>query len=193
MSGGDEDDKPTVVLDLNALKQKKQQQEDELANMASTLEFNVGQDSASEEKDLSGNVEDFLAPAATNFKPKFPIILFDFQSDFFKKSMTFFPAGFNYHVVDNLHDLNKFLKNKEFQLVIFNFDANPKAINQLTTQIKQKMPDTKTMIMARAISPDKAKLHASTPAGANAYYQLPLDPEKIEIELMKIYALKKAA
>ena len=40
---GDDDDKPTVVLDLNALKKQKLKQEEELANIESELEFNVNQ------------------------------------------------------------------------------------------------------------------------------------------------------
>ena len=41
MSGPDEDDKPTVVLDLNLLKKQKLMQEEDLANIATELEFNT--------------------------------------------------------------------------------------------------------------------------------------------------------
>ncbi len=204
MSGGDEDDKPTVVLDLNALKKKKEQQESDLANVASDLEFNIPDEielsEASPEEDSEKFAENFLShrPEATNelkpqARPQFPIILFDFQSDFFQKSLKQLPQGYNYKVVSTLPELNQCLKYKEFQLVIFNFDVNPKAINQLTAQIKTKMPHTKTMIMAKAISPEKAKLHASTPSGANGYYQFPLDASKFEKEIQKIHELKKVS
>lgn len=192
MGNAEEDDKPTVVLDLNALKKQKLKQEEDLANIVSELEFNVG--------DVGGK------PSAPTAKPKtltktpvptkpvvkesFPVILFDFQSDFFQKEKDKFPAGFEYHVAKDLAELNKFLASKSFQVVVFNYDVNPKAVNQLSAQIKQKFPHTKTLIMAKAISPEKAKLHAQTASGAHGYYQFPLEATKIESELLKIHSKK---
>lgn len=181
MSQHDEDDKPTVVLDLNALKKQKLKQEEDLANIATELEFNVGPDD-------SAGPESGLTPAPTPVRPSFPVILFDFQSDFFQKSQDQFPEGYHYQIATDLPMLNKFLKSQDFQIVVFNYDANPKAVNQLCAQIRQKKPSTKTIIMARAISAQKAKLHAKTASGANGYYQLPLSAEKIEKEFLKIYS-----
>jgi hypothetical protein len=182
MSGANdnEDDKPTVVLDLNALKKQKQRQEEELASLATELEFAVGD----------------VAPAALKSKEiseNFPVILFDFNSDLFEKSKKNFPQGYDYKIVKTLPELNQCLKEKTFQLLIFNYDANPKAVNQLCAQIKKKFPLTKTMIMAKAISPKAAEAHAKTPSGAHCYYQLPLNTEKIEEEFIKISSLKKVA
>lgn len=215
MSGGDEDDKPTVVLDLNALKKQKLKQEEELANMASELEFNIPPEEAQapstdaiESEDSEDFASQFLdqrkqaAPAAapkvaTNPKvvaPKaasYPVILFDFGSDFFQKSVAKFPKGFDYKVLKTLPELNQYLKYKAFQIVVFNYDANPKAVNQLCAQIKAKMPLTKTMIMAKAISPEKAQAHAKTASGAAGYYQYPLDASKIEKEFQKIQSQVK--
>jgi hypothetical protein len=179
MSGPEDDDKPTVVLDLNALKKEKLKQEEELANMASSIEFNVFQ-----EPDR---------PEVIQPKADYDIILFDFQSDFFQKSLEKFPKGYNYHVVTTLNGLNVFLKSKKFQIVIFNYDANPKAVNQLCAQIKAKLPSTKTMIMAKNISPEKAKMHAKTPSGASGYFQLPIDGTKIEKEFAQIHSQVKKA
>jgi hypothetical protein len=205
MSGPDEDDKPTVVLDLNLLKKQKLMQEEDLANIATELEFNTAPETESSE-DFA---EQFLeqrskaAPsiagksAATNSKltstkePSFPVILFDFTSDFFQKSQAQFPNGFSYKIVKTLADLNQCLKSKDFQIVIFNYDGNPKAVNQLCAQIKAKKPATKTMIMAKAISPEKAVAHAKTASGASSYYQYPLEASKIEKELKKLQALAK--
>jgi len=180
MSGPDEDDKPTVVLDLNALKKEKLKQEEELANLASGLEFNVFQESA------SSNSENPL-------KVDYNVILFDFQSNFFSKAIKGLPGGFHYVVVNNLNDLNQHLKSKKFQIVVFNYDVNPKAVNQLCAQIRQKLPSTKTLIMAKSISPEKAKIHAQTPSGANGYYQFPLDALKIEKEFDRIYSQVRKA
>ena len=162
MSGADEDDKPTVVLDLNALKKQKLKQEEDLANIASELEFNIppeGEAEAASAEDLppvksAGTNSKITPPAAGNI----PVILFDFGSDFFQKSQAQFPKGFAYKVIKTLPELNQCLKNKGFQIVVFNYDANPKAVNQLCAQIKAKMPTTKTMIMAKAISPEKATM-----------------------------------
>ena len=131
MSRPDDDDKPTVVLDLNALKKEKLKKEEELDNMASSIEFNVFQENESS------------VDSATS-KADYDIILFDFQSDFFAKSLEKLPKGYNYHVVTSLNGLNQFLKSKKFQIVVFNYDVNPKAVNQLCAQIKQKLPSTHT-------------------------------------------------
>ncbi len=177
MSGPDEDDKPTVVLDLNALKKMKLKQEEDLANIGTELEFNV----APEE------IPDPILEKKSNF----PIILFDFGADFFQVSSSQLPQGFSYKIVKTLPELNECLKQKIFQIVVFNYDANPKAVNQLCAQIKAKMPTTKTMIIAKNISPEKAKAHAQTPSGAAGYYQLPLAAEKIEKEFLRIKTLAK--
>lgn len=196
---GDDDDKPTVVLDLNALKKQKLKQEEDLANIVQELEFSVGPEDAPKkaapEKSLTTdeyaaeilkNRPETSAPKAAPAKTSFKVILFDFQSDFFQKSVSKFPKGFDYHIAKDLGSLNKFLSEKSFQIVVFNYDGSPKAVNQLTAQIKQKFPHTKTMIMAKSISPEKAKMHAKTPSGANGYYQFPLDSKKIELEFQKI-------
>lgn len=190
MSGGDEDDKPTVVLDLNALKKQKLKQEEDLANMASELEFNVPAEDPGE-IDSEAHAEKFLdqrskIPSQTAPKALIPVILFDFESDFFTKSKHHFPEGYDYVVVKNLAELNQCLKSKSLQIVVFNYDANPKAVNQLCAQIKAKKPTTKTVIMAKTISPQKAMAHSRTASGAAGYYQFPLQAARIEAEFKKI-------
>jgi hypothetical protein len=166
----DDDDKPTVVLDLNALKKQKLKLEEDLANVATDLEFTVPKEE--------------LPPQRT--KPSVPVILFDFGSELFTQGLSHFPAGHEYKVAKTLAELNNYLKSKLPQIIVFNYDANPKAINQLCAQIKAKKPMVRTMIMARSISPQRALAHSQTPSGANGYYQLPLSAEKIEVELDKI-------
>jgi hypothetical protein len=186
MSGADEDDKPTVFLDLNALKKQKLKQEEDLANIASVLEFNIPQEG--EQPNPESSLE---KNPATVKKEAFPVLLFDFNSDFFQKSQAQFPKGFNYKIIKTLPELNQCLKVKTFQIVVFNYDVNPKAVNQLCSQIKAKIPTTKTMIMAKAISPEKAKMHAQTPAGASGYYQFPIETSKVEKEFLKIHSVAK--
>jgi hypothetical protein len=197
MSGGDEDDKPTVVLDLNALKKQKQKQEEELNNIVNELEFNVGEEAIPSSEDSEDFAENFLnarketqEKSVSQISPslnKIKIILFDLQSDFFKKSLLNLPKGPDYKLIASLNDLNQQLRIKEFQIAVFNYDGNPKAVNQLTAQIKAKFTHIKTVIMAKNISPEKAKIHAKTPSGAAGYYQLPLDPAKLMKEFVRIY------
>ena len=177
----DEDDKPTVVLDLNALKKQKLKQEEELANIAQELEFAVSTTEISEEtsEEMIHQIEE---------TKKVRVILFDFQSNFFENSIHDFPQkGFDYQVARTLPELNKLLAFKEPQVVIFNYDANPKAVGQLCAQIKLKFQLTRTIIIAKNISPEKAKIHAKTAYGANGYYQLPIDSEKVGKELIRVF------
>lgn len=223
---GDDDDKPTVILDLNAIKKQKLAQEEELANIVHELEFAVGtEDEVKDVKEATMTKSSPIATKANNvveIEPKFEadnldsetfaaqfletrakipepevkqtrVILFDFNSDFFAKSKEQFPKGYDYHIATDLPQLNKHLTSKTLQIVVFNYDVNPKAVNQLTAQIKKKFPLTKTMIIAKSISPEKAKLHAATASGANGYYKLPLDASKVESELKKIQGLLKKA
>jgi len=183
MSGpDDEDDKPTVVLDLNALKKQKLKQEEELANIAQELEFAVSnQDSSS-----GSSLETPEIQVETHKKMR--VILFDFQSQFFETSLNQFPqTGFEFHIAKTLPELNKLLAFKETQIIVFNYDANPKAVGQLCAQIKVKFPLSKTIIIAKNISPEKAKIHAQSPAGAKGYYQLPIVKEKMEKELVRVF------
>lgn len=192
---GDDDDKPTVILDLNALKKQKMKQEEELANIVQELEFSIGEDKpGTAVPDSEQFAEDFLKHRNDPVERKpFRVILFDFQSDFFHKSKAQFPKGFDYQIAKDLQALNKFLGSKTFQIVVFNYDVNPKAVNQLTAQIKKKFPHTKTVIMAKNISPEKAKMHARTPSGAHGYYQFPLEEKKIQSEFLKIHQTMKKA
>jgi hypothetical protein len=183
MSPGDDDDKPTVVLDLNALKKQKLAEEEKLASIEEDIQFDVL------EKNESEDTITAIAPAPK--KDQFKVVLFDFQTDFFQKSIRHFPMGYDYIIATNLEELNECLRAKDFQIVVMNYDVNAKAVNQLSAQIKQKFPMSKVLIMARAISPEKAKLHAKTASGASGYYQLPLEAAKIEKEFQLIYQSQK--
>lgn len=178
MSPDDEDDKPTVVLDLNALKKQKLADDEKLASIESEIEFDVLSKSDSEET---------LTKVGTHLKEdQIRVVLFDFESDFFQKSITQFPAGFDYIMATSLNELNNCLRTKGFQIVVMNYDVNAKVVNQLSAQIKTKFPESKVLIVARSISPEKASVHARTPAGAAGYFQLPIDAAKMQAEFQKI-------
>lgn len=179
----DDEDKPTVVLDLNALKKQKMKEEEELESLVHELEFGVGSDNS---------IEDVQTYSKPQKVPRFTVILFDFQSNYFQKTQAKLPDGYDYQIALDLVDLNKFLEPKKFQVVIFNYDVNPSAVNQLCSQVKRKFPFTKTMIVASSVSPKKAKIHSQSKYGAESYYQLPFDSNKVEAEFSKIYKEFKA-
>lgn len=171
----EEDDKPTVVLDLNALKKKKLKEEEDLANLADEIEFKVHQEK----------------PVAKGEGKTFKVIYFDFQTTLFSESEL--PTDFNNTIVTDLKELNQHLKSQEFQIVVFHYDPLPKAVNQLSTQIRQKLPSTKLLIVANRISSEKAKMHAKTAAGAHGYLSLPLTSDKLRAEYLRIYEANKKA
>ena len=175
MSNNEEDDKPTVVLDLNALRKKKLKEEEDLANLADQIEFKVHQDKPVEK--IKGKT--------------FKVIYFDFQTTLFSDSKL--PSDFENIVVKDLKDLNRYLKTKDFQIVVFHYDPLPKAVNQLCAQIRQKLPSTKLLIVANNISPSKAQIHAKTPSGAHGYLSLPLTEDKLRAEYLRIFKENKKA
>ena len=183
MTDINEDDKPTVVLDLNSLKKQKLKQEEEINNSASELEFLV---SSNEAEELN-----FSAPEQKKVSLK--VILFDYQSSFFEENKILLPAEHDYKLIKELPDLNSCLKQKTLQIVALNYDSNPKAVNQLCAQIKAKFPHIKTLIIAKSISPEKAALHAKSPSGANGYLKLPINALDFENEILRIFAESEKA
>lgn len=186
MSGNDEDDKATVVLDINALKE-------ELASKSAAggdaiqqdVEFAISPgDEVKEEASEAGlsldddldEGEDLLAPTEEAKK----VVLFDFNSEYFTKLSAKLPDTFDYNIIKELKDLNKILQSKEPVVIMFNYNAAPKAVNQLTTQIKSKFPEAKTVIIAKGLSEQKAQQHQNSKAGANGYLSVPFNIEKFE-------------
>jgi hypothetical protein len=174
MSDKNYDEKTTVVLNIEDLKQEKKNNEEVLAKTVDSLEFSLPQ----------GNT-----PVSTGIK----IILFDFQSDFFHLSFGEFPAGYDYYLVRELTELNENLASKTPLILVLNYDSNPKVINSLSTQVRKKFPHVKTLLMARKISPEKARLHAQSPAGAHGYFELPLIQERFITEVERMIKLFERA
>lgn len=161
---GEEDDKPTVVLDLDALKKELLQKENELSDIASDIAFNL-EDEEEETK---------ISHSDT------PIILFDFQSTFFKENLDDLPQGYNYKVVTELKDLNQLMQKRIPSIVVFNYNAYSKACNQLTVQIKEKFPFIKIILAAKNLSEQKAQEHQKSRAGAHAYLAIPIKKQVFE-------------
>lgn len=158
---GDEDDKATVVIDLNALKKQKEMQDNQISDMASSLEFAVGTNDS------------------INTKSEIPVLLFDFGKGHFELEKKNLGSLFHYQTIKDLASLNNELKKKTPLIVMFYFDANPKAANQLCAQLKAKFTHAQTVIVAKNLNEKKVQIHQSSPAGASGYIALPLDADKV--------------
>mgnify|MGYP001626849872 CR=1 FL=1 len=188
MSENDEDDKATVVLDLNALKAELKansdvvEQEIEFAvhtesESSPGKETHVSSEILSLDDDLGVDLDDDLEETTELQK----VVFFDFKSEYFSKLVPKLPADkFDFKLITELKDLNSILQSKEPTTVVFNYNAAPKAVNQLTTQIKAKFPDTKTIIVAKGLTPDKAQAHKESKAGSDAYLSVPFNVAKFE-------------
>lgn len=190
----DEDDKSTVVLDINALKEAAKRQQESLDDISSELEFSAATDSEikqpaqahqvepdplSAELDLDGPVQE------VEVKPE--VLLFDFNSEYFQKSYSHFPQKYDYSILNSLEQLNKKLSEQGQKLIVFNYNAAPKAVNQLCAQIKIKFPHIRTLILAKNLSNEKAQAHKASKSGANGYLSAPFKPQDLSDEIGKIF------
>lgn len=169
---GEEDDKATVVIDLNALRREKENKEKELAGLADALSFGT---------DLSLDTESSR-----------PVLFFDFGTKAFAPLSGEFPAGMDCKIIADLPGLNAWIKKKEPVVLVFAFDANPKAVNQLSAQLKAKFKHVTTVFAAKNLSPEKIRAHQASVAGAHAYIKMPFAQAELASVLKKLME-KKAA
>jgi CheY-like chemotaxis protein len=167
---GEEDDKATVVIDINALKKEKEMKEKEIADMAHALKF-------------SG------VPTETGVQ-QIPVIFFEFGGSLFQESKAQIPKDMNCKIIRTLPELNEWLKKKVPMVVVFPFDVNPKSVNQLSAQLKIKFKHVKTVFVAKALSIEKIKVHQASVAGAHAYLKSPFSINELKVCLDKILQKK---
>ena len=171
----DDDCASTIIIDLEKLKKslkigENQNKATTRVNDGIALEFRLPiQPQTSTPRALE---------VVPNIKAK--VILFDYNSTHFAEQMKKYPSCFEYCVIKSLDELNLALKNKTHQYIIFNYVENPKAINQLIFQIKQKFNHIKTIIAATYLSQEKVNQHKSTQFGADIYLDLNAIHEEIE-------------
>ena len=159
----DEDDKATVVLNINELKKLKEHQE--IPAEAVDIEFTQPDEIK---------------------ESKISIILFDHKSSFFKDNFETFPKDQDIKIIDDLQKLNKEISSNEQRVVVFNYNTAPKDVNQLCAQIKERFKKVKTIIVAKGLSQEKAKLHQESKSGANAYITFPFTTEQIREGFKKV-------
>jgi len=174
----EEDDKPTVVIDLKALKKAKEQQEKEIAQATQDLSFAV-----------EATPVRIPAPSAST---QAPVIFFEFGNTYFAHLAKLLPAGMKHEVVHDLPALNKWIKSKTPCIVVFAFDSNPTVINQLCAQLKSKFQHIKTVIVSEKLSEKKVRIHQASPAAAAGYLTYPFKQTELKAVLDPLKE-KKAA
>ena len=155
-----EDDSPTVVIDFNSIKEALSG--DELLT--------------DEESELL--LEKATAKKEKQASPK-RVYLFDYQSDYFQNKVGELGLKESFIIIKSLEELNKALSNDPKCIVCFYYNAFPKIVNQLSAQIKLKFKRTKTIIIAKGLSPKKAQQHHNSKYGASAYLKDPFDHEQL--------------
>lgn len=165
------DDKATIVLDFNKLKEQLNSDEDLVDS--SSLDF------------ISKNLEidaDELKASPQIKESSESIIMLDYNSDFFANK--FGASRTQTIIVTELGNLNELLRANESNILAFYYNSAPKVINQLIIQIKEKFPKNKMIVIATNLSRDKALTHKKTKFGVDVYLSDPFELteffEKIE-------------
>jgi hypothetical protein len=180
MSNHDEDDKPTVVIDLKALKKQREEEAKKLEEIGVDLEFTATQNVVPEKLGISSQKS----------SPCF--VLFDFSGDFFEAQISNLPSDINYEIVTDVKILSAKLKDDKYQAVAFYFNQNPKSINQLCAQIKAKFKSKQIILFAKQLTPDKVKVHKASASGAHGYISIPFSAEQIKKTFSEISSKKVA-
>lgn len=170
----DEDDKATVVIDLNKLKKEKELKDKELASLADALEFSHAE------------------PKKPVAKASLPVILFGLGSDVFTKHKEIWPPSHSFHHAATLPELNAWLKKKVPFVLCLPLDVNPKAINQLCVQLHAKYPQVKVVIVGQSLTPAKIEIHKKSPAAAAAYLGYPFKSSELS-SILDRFTRSKAA
>lgn len=161
----DNDDNPTVVIDFNALKEELKKKEELASDDDLGIEFQV---STEDNSDLENLISEEEEEEIQSDLPNKNVYFFEFQSDFF--SNLSYAHGHDYlKTVTQLPDLNKVLQTDPESIIVFYYNAAPKAVNQLCAQIKKKFVKTRSIIIAKNLSAQKAQAHKETASGADGY------------------------
>jgi response regulator RpfG family c-di-GMP phosphodiesterase len=168
----DEDDKATVVLDIAALKAEMALKKKLGESIDQEIEFSIHEDT----ENNTDTTEDMkpTVNSSSELNAEKEIIFFDYSSDYFTKLVPKLPdLHYTFKVITTLPELNSILRSGKESIIIFHYNAAPKAVNQLSGQIKLKFKNAKTVIVAKGLSQDKAQTHKKSKSGANSYLSVP--------------------
>lgn len=167
------DDKPTIIIDFKAL-QAQQEAEDEIL---------VDNDAVVTDLD-SEMLFDSSGSREIKQTSQKNIYVFDFKSDFFEKY--FKVQRSNITRLTELAELNTKLEQDPESIIVFFYNSNPKVVNQLCLQIRTKFSKTKSLIIAKNLSADKALKHSQTNFKANNYISFPFKESDFDKCIMKL-------
>lgn len=169
----EDEDKPTVVIDFEAMKEELKNEE----NLTSAdILFNVT------ESDTEPATKDDVETKSYDFN----IYLFDFNTDYFQHNYHHLNITEGLGILKTLPELNQTLTEDPASLVLFYYNGHPKAVNQLCAQIRAKFKQSRTIIVAEKLSPQKAQAHAKTKYRADSYLSTPLTSASFEDALSQI-------
>ena len=151
----EEQDEATVVIDFNSIKDELNKDE-LLTDEESDLLFDV--DLTLDKKKVQKN-----------------IYLFDYESNYFADKIEEHSLDKPYNHLTDVKGLNKVLSKDPESIICFYYNDSPKVVNQLSAQIKVKFKNTKTLIIAKGLSPKKAEQHHKSKYGANSYLREPFE------------------
>jgi response regulator RpfG family c-di-GMP phosphodiesterase len=174
----EDEDKPTVILDFNKLKEELVQEEELLNDQEVDQLFAEEQETqvpTPEEKNYS-----------ETSKQQNNIYLLDYNNEYFKENEAFSQSSYKFKLIKELNQLNEVLTLAPDCLIVFYYNAHPKVINQLTGQIKTKFPQTKTLIIAKNLSAQKAQQHSQSKYGTTSYLSDPFDEQELTKTLKSI-------
>lgn len=158
----EEDDKPTVVLDLNKLKEELDSRKDsgKIIDQDIEINFSSSPDNPKAETIEEKNIVFYEAAGEDE--------LSQLASD----------AQFKYRIITELKDLNQAIKEKDLNLVFY-YGKNQKTITSLLKQINAKNLPINTILLAKNLSDQKAKAHAQTAFAAKEYLSYPASIEEL--------------
>lgn len=163
MSNEDKDNEATVVIDIKSLKKEFESVGNEDVE---SLEF----------------LADSSSPNIT-IKPK--VAVFDFKSNTFKTLIQKNLIPDYVEIINELFDLNNFIKLNKGSYIIFNYHVESKAITTLLGQIKKIDPTMKTILMAKGLTAPVIEKHKKSPSGAHNYLNFPFTKEELE-KMLKV-------
>lgn len=158
----EEDDKPTVVLDLNKLKE-------ELKTKKGTSHM-VEQDI---EIDFSASPE----PPLNETKKDKNIVFFELQGEDILSSL-YHEASFSSRIINGLQELNKVIKEDRLNIVFY-YGIHQKTVATLLKQINSKKLPINTILLAKNLSEQKAQAHKKTLSAAKEYLSYPVSVQDI--------------
>jgi hypothetical protein len=193
----DEDDKATVVIDLNKLRKEKEKQDKDLSNFAESLEFNL-EESAPVAAPRPKVKEPTPAPIVPKAMPHpkvmsaLPVVMFEFGGNLFAQLKQEFPDNHKFHMVNTVPELNGWLKKKTPFVVCLPLDVNPKSVNQLCVQLKAKFSLVHVVLVGKTLTETKIAAHKNSPAKAGSYLVYPFSSDDLKAVLDKISQQKVA-